>query len=87
VAVYTVSAVVFRVRSRLFHFKEGGKRSKNVYFKRLIEISENKTNTVWNIINNVTRKAEKSNHLPHPFKMNSKEVLIVESAEAFNNYF
>jgi len=42
---------------------------------------------MWNIINRVTRKAEKSNHLPHLFKMNNKKVSIVKSAEAFNNYF
>jgi hypothetical protein len=35
----------------------------------------------------LTRKAEKTNHLPHSFKMNNKEVSIVKSAEAFNNYF
>jgi len=39
---------------------------------------------MWNIIKKVTRKAEKSNHLPHSFKMNSKEVSIVMSAEAFD---
>ena len=50
-------------------------------------MSENKTETMWNIINKVTKKAEKSNHLSHSFKMNNKEVSIVKSAEAFNNYF
>ena len=38
---------------------------KKVYFKQLIETSENKTKTTWNIINKVTRKAEKSNHHTH----------------------
>jgi len=42
---------------------------------------------MWNIINKVTRKAEKSSHLPHSFKMNNKEVSIVMSAEAFNYYY
>jgi len=42
---------------------------------------------MWNIINKVTRKAEKSIHLPHTFKMNNKEVSIVMSAEAFNYYY
>ena len=41
---------------------------------------------MWNIVNRVTRKAEKSNHLPHSFKMNNRELSIVKSAEAFNNY-
>ena len=41
------------------------REAKKVYFKHLIETSENKTKTIWNIINKVTRKAEKSNHLPH----------------------
>ena len=63
------------------------REAKKVYFKRTIEISENKTKTMWNIINKITRKAEKSNHLPHSFIMNNKEVSIVKSAEAFNNYF
>jgi hypothetical protein len=42
---------------------------------------------MWDIINKVTRKAEKSTHLPHSLLMNNKEVLIVKRAEAFNNYF
>ena len=42
---------------------------------------------MWNIINNVTRNAEKSSHLPYSFKMNNKAVSTVKSAEAFNNYF
>jgi len=62
------------------------REAKKVYFKHWIETSENKTKTMWNIINKVRGKAEKSNHLPHSFKMN-KEVSIVNSAEAFNNYF
>ena len=41
------------------------REAKNVYLRHLIEIPENKTKTVWNIINKVTRKAEKSSHLPH----------------------
>ena len=36
---------------------------------------------------NKVKKAEKSIHLPHSFIMNNKEVSIVKSAEAFNNYF
>jgi hypothetical protein len=42
---------------------------------------------MWNIIKNVTRKAEKSNHLLHFFKMNNKKVSVVKSAEPFKNYF
>ena len=61
------------------------REAKKIYFKHLIDTSENKTKTMWNIINKVTRKAEKSNHLPHSFKMINKEVSIVKSAEAFNN--
>jgi len=40
---------------------------------------------MWNIINKVTRKADKSNHVSHSFKMNNKEVTMVKSVEAFNN--
>ena len=50
-------------------------------------MSENKTKAMWNIINKVTRKAEKSSHLPHSLIMNNKEVSIVKISEAFNNYF
>ena len=39
------------------------------------------------IINRVTRKAKKSNHLPHTFQMDNMEVAIERSAELFNNYF
>jgi hypothetical protein len=42
---------------------------------------------MWNIINKVTRKAEKSIHLPHSLIMNNKEVSLVKTAEAFSNYF
>jgi len=42
---------------------------------------------MWNIINNVTREADKSSHLLYSFKMNNKEVSTVKSAEAFNNNF
>jgi hypothetical protein len=43
---------------------------------------------MWNIINSkVTRKAEKSNLLPHSLIMDNKEVSIVKTAEAFNNHF
>ena len=38
-------------------------------------------------MNKVTRKAEKSNNLPHSLIMNNKEVSIVKTAEAFNNHF
>ena len=38
-------------------------------------------------MNKVTRKAEKSNNLPHSLIMNNKEVSIVETGETFNNYF
>jgi len=41
------------------------REAKKEYFKHLIDTSENKTKTMWNIINKVTRKAEKSNHLPY----------------------
>jgi L-serine deaminase len=58
-----------------------------IYFKHLLETSENKTKTVWTIINRVTRKAMKSDHLPHLFKMNNMEVSTEKSAEAVNNYF
>lgn len=60
---------------------------KKVYFKQLIDTSENKTKTMWNVTNKLTRKAEKSNHLPHSLIMNNKEVSMVKTAEAFNNYF
>jgi hypothetical protein len=75
------------VRSRLFHFEDGNYRRKKKKYTHLIETSEQKTKTMWNIINNVTRKAEKSHHLPHSFKMNNKEVSRVKSAETFNKYF
>jgi hypothetical protein len=42
---------------------------------------------MWNIINRVTRRAKKSNRVPHLFKMNNIEVPIEKSAEAINNYF
>jgi len=42
---------------------------------------------MWNIINKVTRKAEKSIHLPHSLLINNKEVSIVKTAEALDNYF
>jgi pterin-4a-carbinolamine dehydratase len=71
----------------LFHFKGSDWRCQKNIFKHLLEISENKIKTMWTIINKVTRKAEKSNHLPHLFKMNNKEVSIEKSAEAFNNFF
>ena len=63
------------------------REAKKVYFKQLIETSNNKTKTMWYIINKVTRKAEKSSHLPHLLITNNKEVSIVKTAEAFNNYF
>jgi hypothetical protein len=63
------------------------REGKKVYFQNLIETAENKTKTMWNIINTVTRKAVKYKHLPHLFKTNNKEVSIVKSTEAFNNYF
>jgi len=46
-------------------------------YKQIIEISENKIKTMWNIINRVTRGAEKSNQLPHSLIMNNKKVSIV----------
>jgi hypothetical protein len=61
--------------------------AQKIYFKHLLETLENKTKTMWTIINRVTRKAKKSNHLPHVFKMNNTEVSVEKSAEAFNNYF
>ena len=71
------------------------RETKRVYFKHLIETSENKTKAMWNIINELTRKAEKSGHLPRSFKMNNKKVSIfkmnnkkvslVNPADAFNN--
>ena len=51
---------------------------KKVYFKQTIEISENKIKSMWNIINTVTRGAEKSNQLPHSLIMNNKKVSIVK---------
>ena len=42
---------------------------------------------MWSNMNKVTRKAEKSNNLPHSLIMNNKEVSIVKTAEAFNNHF
>ena len=60
---------------------------KKLYSKHLIETSENKTKTVWNIIRKVRRKAEKSIHLPHSLIMNNKEVSIVKKPDTFNNYF
>ena len=42
---------------------------------------------IWYVINNVTRKAEKSHHSVDSFKMNNREVSRVKSAEAFNNWF
>jgi len=42
---------------------------------------------LWNIISKVTRKTEKSIHLPHSLIMDNKEVSIVKTAEAFNNYY
>jgi len=42
---------------------------------------------MWNIINNVTREADKSSHLLYSFKMNNKEVSTVKTTEAFNNNF
>jgi hypothetical protein len=42
---------------------------------------------MWSNMNQVTRKAEKSNNLPHSLIMNNKEVSIVKTAEAFNNHF
>jgi len=42
---------------------------------------------MWTIINRVTRKAKKSNHLPHALQMDNREVAIERSAEVFNNYF
>ena len=71
------------------------RETKRVYFKHLIETSENKTKAMWNIINELTRKAEKSGHLPRSFKMinkkvsifkmNNKKVSLVNPADAFNN--
>ena len=46
-------------------------------YKQTIEISENKIKTMWNIINRVTRGAEKSSQLPHSLIMNNKKVSIV----------
>jgi len=54
------------------------RETKSVYFKHLIEKSENKTKTMWNIISNVTREADKSSHLLYSFKMNNKEVSTVK---------
>jgi hypothetical protein len=36
------------------------REAKKVYFKHLIETSENKTKAMWNTINKLRRKAEKS---------------------------
>jgi len=63
------------------------RETKKIYFKQLLETSENKTKTMWTIINRVTRKAKKSNHLPHTLQMDNTEVAIERSAEVFNNYF
>ena len=38
------------VTKLLFCFKEGDEGSKKVYFKNLIETSENKTKTMWNLL-------------------------------------
>jgi hypothetical protein len=63
------------------------REAKTTYFQHLLETSENKTKTMWTIINSVTRKAKKSNHLPLYFKMNNMEVPIEKSAEALSDYF
>jgi hypothetical protein len=42
---------------------------------------------MWNIINRVTRKAKKYNHVPHLFKVNNMEIPIEKSAKAINSYF
>jgi hypothetical protein len=63
------------------------REAKKIYFRHLLDTSENKTKTMWTSINRVTRKAKKSSHLPHLFKMNNMVVSIEESTEAFNNYF
>jgi hypothetical protein len=63
------------------------REAKKIYFKHLLETSENKTKTMWTVINRVTRKAKKSNHLPHVIKRNNTEVSVEKSAEAFNNCF
>jgi len=52
-----------------------------------IDVFYIKTKTVWTIINKVTRKVKKSNHLPHTLQMDNTEVAIERSAEVFNNYF
>jgi hypothetical protein len=63
------------------------REAKRIYFKQLLETSGNKTKTMWTIINRVTRKAKKSNHLPRLLQMDNTEVAIERSAEVFNNYF
>jgi hypothetical protein len=58
------------------------REAKKVYFKHLFETSENKTKTMWNIINKVTERLK-----PYLFKINNKEVSIVKTAKTFNNQF
>jgi uncharacterized protein YutD len=57
------------------------REAKRMYFKHLLETSENKTKTMWTIINRVTRKAKKSNHLPHLFKMNNYFLNITDNLQ------
>jgi hypothetical protein len=52
-----------------------------LYYKNVIQESETKPKTVWNIINSVSGKADKASHLPHSFKLNNRKVLIERTAE------
>lgn len=71
----------------VFFFTESNQTGKKLYYNCLIDVSENRMKTTWNIIKNVRGKVHNSDHMSPSFKTDNAEVLPDKAAGAFNNHF
>jgi hypothetical protein len=61
--------------------------AKKLYYNQLIETSNNRNKTVWNIIRNLSHKSSRDICMPDMFKLNNRNIQCNDVPDVFNKYF